>query len=82
MPKQTVQQRLAHGLLILGFTEIKPTTHYRVFKKPGDNRYFYVGSAGALRFNTTGKVSTTTVCGERTRAKILAAKVDLNELFG
>lgn len=85
MSKPTQAQLLAHGLQLLGFTEQKPTTHYRVFRSSTTNTsnewtYAYVGAAGALRFNRTGKVSQTVVA-PRLRARALAAvQTEIEEL--
>lgn len=61
MAKLTITERLIRGLQAREFVELKPTTHYRVFRGIGSHtgRFYYVGNAGALRFNRTGKVSQT-----------------------
>lgn len=72
---KTLQQRFSFGLLKLGYTEQPRTAHYRVFHHPKSYRpWIYVGSGGALRWNSHGKVSKgTIVCGPQTRLTILEA---------
>ena len=71
MATPTIAQRLAAGLLKYGAEEIKPTTHYRVFRVPGKTRTYYVGKAGALRTSRTGRVTYTANCSDQLRAVLL-----------
>src|SRR5215467_3478281 len=77
MKTMPLQQRYAIGLKALGYEEMKPTTRYRVFHnapgnggKPG--HYVFIGEAGAVRYNFSGKVSNTTAASQRFKDHILA----------
>jgi hypothetical protein len=78
MPKQTIQVTLCKGLLALGCTELSATTKYRRFLtptggfafRPREGHYF-VGSAGALRFSSSGRVGDTIVIQNKARNWIM-----------
>lgn len=62
-----LQDRFAAGLC---YEESKPTTHYRVFKKPGQTT-FYLGKSGALRYSGTHKVTQAFAAGPWMREQLL-----------
>jgi len=71
-----LQKRYAIGLVALGYTEVKPTTRFRVFTKHSPELtnpiYIYVGAAGALRYNRTGKVSLTFDTTQKFKDRVLS----------
>jgi len=69
----TIQSQLIDGLLTQGWTEAKPTAHYRTFTHPTQRGTMFVGRSGALRFAISGKVGDCQVVGTRYREKLLAA---------
>ena len=75
----TIQSRLAHNLGLMGMSEIKPTSSYRVFI-PANNsaKYFptkskkiLLGKSGALRGTYSGKVTESFAFPDKTKEKVL-----------
>ena len=54
---KTLREQFIAGLLAMGETEVKRTSKYIVFTRkvigPITNKFYYVGSHGALRVGTT-----------------------------
>lgn len=63
MPKMTIADTLAKGLLAMGCQEIASTSKkYRMFRHNSQGRTFLIGKSGGLRVNTKGIVSGSTSC--------------------
>jgi hypothetical protein len=78
--RMSIQDQLCAGLIALGFTEIRKTTHYRRFAKfgtePPNPANWFVGASGALRSSPTGVVSDTRKCKDVFRQTVLRAGAD------
>ena len=66
-----LSQRYIGGLTALGYTELKPTAHFRVFHK--SSLWVYIGVSGAVRYNRSGKVSNTRATSQGFKDSLLAA---------
>lgn len=53
----TFAERLATGLVLLGWTERKSRSRYREFEKPGNFLKLFVGPEGALRSGAFASLS-------------------------
>ena len=75
----SLTNRYIAALLSLGYAEVKPTTHYRVYRLPlkdGGARYIYIGKAGAVRTNTSGKASQTRDTSQAFKDRLLVLSPD------